>query len=85
MRSFQLNLLTSLRRFILPAKYGKTTKVIIVSTPNGMNHFYRMWNDAEKARTAITVSAHWSEVPGRDEKWKEETIANTGATVPTGI
>ena len=57
---------------------GKSTKVIIVSTPNGMNHFYRMWNDAEKGKNSYNpISAHWSEVPGRDEKWKEETIANT--------
>ena len=57
---------------------GKSTKVIIVSTPNGMNHFYRMWTDAEKGRNSYhPIDAHWSEVPGRDEKWKEETIANT--------
>jgi len=57
---------------------GKSTKVIIVSTPNGMNHFYRMWNDAEKGRNSYNpISAHWSEVPGRDDKWKEETISNT--------
>jgi len=57
---------------------GRSTKVIIVSTPNGMNHFYRLWNDAEKKRNSyFPISAHWSEVPGRDEKWKEETIANT--------
>lgn len=57
---------------------GKSTKVIIVSTPNGMNHFYRMWNDAEKGKNSYNpISAHWSEVPGRDEKWKEETISNT--------
>ena len=57
---------------------GKSTKVIIVSTPNGMNHFYRMWNDAEKGRNSYNpISAHWSEVPGRDEKWRQETIANT--------
>ena len=59
---------------------GRSTKVIIVSTPNGMNHFYRLWNDAEKKRNSyFPISAHWSEVPGRDEKWKEETIANTSA------
>jgi len=59
---------------------GKSTKVIIVSTPNGMNHFYRLWTDAEKGRNSYNpISAHWSEVPGRDEKWKEETIANTSA------
>ena len=57
---------------------GKNTKVIIVSTPHGMNHFYRMWNDAEKGRNEyIPTDVHWSEVPGRDEAWKEQTIANT--------
>ena len=29
---------------------GKNTKVIIVSTPHGMNHFYRMWHDAEERK-----------------------------------
>ena len=57
---------------------GKNTKVIIVSTPHGMNHFYRMWHDAEKKKNEyIPTDVHWSEVPGRDEKWKETTIANT--------
>ena len=57
---------------------GKSTKVIIVSTPHGMNHFYRMWHDAEKGKNEyIPTDVHWSEVPGRDDKWKETTIANT--------
>jgi hypothetical protein len=57
---------------------GKSTKVIIVSTPKGMNHFYRMWHDAERNKNDfIATEVHWSEVPGRDEKWKEQTIANT--------
>jgi hypothetical protein len=57
---------------------GKNTKVIIVSTPHGMNHFYRMWHDAEKRKNEyIPTDVHWSEVPGRDEEWKETTIANT--------
>jgi hypothetical protein len=57
---------------------GKNTKVIIVSTPHGMNHFYRMWHDAEKGKNEyIPTDVHWSEVPGRDEKWRETTIANT--------
>ena len=57
---------------------GKSTKVIIVSTPHGMNMFYKMWTDAEEKRnTYIPIEVHWSEVPGRDEKWKKETIANT--------
>jgi len=57
---------------------GKSTKVIIVSTPHGMNHFYRMWHDAERGRNEyIPTDVHWREVPGRDDKWREQTIANT--------
>ncbi len=57
---------------------GKSTKVIIVSTPHGMNHFYRMWHDAERGKNEYChTDVHWSEVPGRDEKWRQQTIANT--------
>ena len=57
---------------------GQSTKVIIVSTPRGMNHFYRMWHDAEKGKNEyVPTDVHWSEVPGRDIVWKEQTIANT--------
>ena len=57
---------------------GKNTKVIIVSTPHGMNHFYRMWHDAERNKNEyIPTDVHWSEVPGRDAAWKDQTIANT--------
>jgi hypothetical protein len=57
---------------------GKSTKVIIISTPNGMNHFYKMWEDARRGKNGyVTNEVHWSQVPGRDAKWKEETIKNT--------
>jgi hypothetical protein len=57
---------------------GKTTKVMIVSTPHGMNMFYKLWNDAENQRnTYVPIEVHWSEIPGRDEEWKAETIKNT--------
>lgn len=57
---------------------GKTTKIIIVSTPNGMNLFYKLWMDAIGKKNGYkTFEIHWSMVPGRDEKWKEETIKNT--------
>ena len=57
---------------------GQSTKVIMVSTPHGMNHFYRYWHDAERGKNDyIATEVHWSEVPGRDAKWKEQTIANT--------
>ena len=57
---------------------GQSTKVIIVSTPHGMNHFYRMWHDAERGMNEyVPTDVHWSEVPGRDSKWKAQTISNT--------
>ena len=57
---------------------GKTTKVFIVSTPNGMNMFYKLWTDAEEKQNDYSpISVHWSQVPDRDEAWKEKTIRNT--------
>ena len=57
---------------------GKKTKVIIISTPHGMNMFYKLWHDAElKKNEYVTTDVHWSQVPGRDDAWKEQTIANT--------
>jgi len=57
---------------------GQTSQVIIVSTPNGMNHFYKMWTNAVEGRSDYTsFSVNWWDVPGRDEEWKRQTIANT--------
>ena len=57
---------------------GKSTKVIIISTPHGMNQFYKLWHDAERgANNYVATEVHWSEVPGRDAKWKQQTIENT--------
>ena len=57
---------------------GQSSKVMIVSTPHGMNMFYKMWMDAvNKKNDYVPTEVHWSEVPGRDEEWKEQTIRNT--------
>lgn len=57
---------------------GKTTKLFIVSTPKGLNLFYKIWTEAtEKKNYYVPIDVHWSRIPGRDEKWKQETIANT--------
>ena len=57
---------------------GKTTKVLITSTPNGLNMFYKIWTDSEEGKNDYKrIDVHWSEVPGRDELWKAETIRNT--------
>lgn len=48
-------------------------------TPNGMNHFYKLWTDAKEKRSSyIPYEIHWSDVPGRDEEFKKETISNIG-------
>jgi Terminase large subunit, T4likevirus-type, N-terminal/Terminase RNaseH-like domain len=57
---------------------GKTSKIIIVSTPNGMNLFYKLWMDSINNKNGYkNFEIHWSMVPGRDQAWKEETIRNT--------
>lgn len=57
---------------------GTTTKVIMVSTPKGMNHFYKMWTKSIQGKNSyVPFEVHWSKVPGRDQAWKEETIRNT--------
>jgi hypothetical protein len=67
---------------------GKTTKVIIVSTPKGHNKFYKMWSEANIARDNtdperqwngyVPFAVNWRHVPGRDEKWRRETVARVG-------
>lgn len=57
---------------------GQSSKVIVVSTPYGMNHFYRLWDDAQRKKNEyIPIEVHWTDVPGRDEEFKRSTIANT--------
>jgi phage FluMu gp28-like protein len=58
---------------------GKNTKVIIISTPNGLNFFYRMWIEAQEGRSKYQLfEANWRAVPSRDDAWADETLANVG-------
>lgn len=57
---------------------GKTTKVVIVSTPKGLNMYYKLWVEAEEKRNEfVPIEVHWSDIPGRDREWKEQQIRNT--------
>ena len=62
---------------------GQSTKVTIISTPKGLNMFYRFWVNANKRpgeegkNEYVPFEVHWSDVPGRDDAWKKQTIANT--------
>jgi hypothetical protein len=57
---------------------GDKTKIIIVSTPKGMNTFYTMWMKATTGKSDYyPIEYHWHDVPWRNEAWKEQTIRNT--------
>ena len=54
---------------------GNTTKILFTSTPNGLNHFYKTCEGAREGKNGyIFIEVPWHKVPGRDEKWKEETL-----------
>jgi len=56
---------------------GKTTKMILVSTPNGLNHYHKLWINAIKKRTDYNpIEVTWRQVPGRDEEWRKKTLAD---------
>ncbi len=61
---------------------GKSTKVVLVSTPNGLNHYYKLWEDANEGRNNYNpIEVIWSRVPGRDEDWKSDTVAAMGGDI----
>ena len=52
---------------------GQTSKILISSTPNGMNHFYKMWTEAVEGHNGfVHVEANWRQVPGRTQAWADE-------------
>ena len=61
---------------------GKNSKVIITSTANGVgNMFYKIYESAiQKQSEYKHFLINWYDVPGRDEEWKKQTIANTSET-----
>ena len=58
---------------------GKDTKVIITSTANGVgNVFHKIWEGAQQGTNEFKpFRVDWWDVPGRDEEWKRQTVANT--------
>ena len=55
---------------------GKTTKMLYTSTPNGLNHFYKTCIGAKEDTNGFEyVEVPWQKVPGRDEKWRKDTLA----------
>ena len=58
---------------------GGDTKIIVTSTANGIgNTFHKIWEGSiQGVNEYKNFRVDWHDVPGRDEKWKEETINNT--------
>jgi hypothetical protein len=63
---------------------GQSTKMFIISTPNGLNMFYYYWKGAINNQNGyVPFEVHWSQVPKypggplRDDKWKEDMIIKT--------
>lgn len=54
-------------------------KMVIISTPKGLNHYYKLWKDAENGNNTFKpVDVMWNDVPGRGDEFRKETIANIG-------
>ena len=61
---------------------GHSTKIVLVSTPNGLNHFHKLWVEAERNENGYyPIKVMWYDVPGRDEAWKNQTLALNGGDV----
>jgi len=59
---------------------SKLARIIITSTPNGKNHFYKFYQDAvHKKSSFIPSRIRWDDVPGRDDEWREERIKELGS------
>jgi hypothetical protein len=58
---------------------GKTSKIIITSTANGIgNMFHKLYEGAIQGTNEFkSIRVDWWDVPERDEKWKQMTVENT--------
>lgn len=55
---------------------GKTTKILLTSTPNSLNHFWKICKGAQEGKNGYTyIEVPWYKIPGRDEKWKLDTLS----------
>jgi hypothetical protein len=61
---------------------GKSSKIIMISTPLGINHFYNFWVGATRKdgneNSFYPIAVNWQDIPGRDEKFKKKVIKDIG-------
>ena len=59
---------------------SKVSRIIITSTPNGMNKFYEIYQGALNGENSFNpIRVDWWQVPGRDDEWKKREIGNLGS------
>jgi hypothetical protein len=59
---------------------SKVSRIIITSTPNGQNKFWEIYQGAMTSENTFNpIRVDWWQVPGRDESWKKDEIANLGS------
>ena len=59
---------------------SKVSRIIITSTPNGQNKFWEIYQGALTGENTFNpVRVDWWQVPGRDDQWKKNEIANLGS------
>lgn len=55
---------------------GTESKIVLVSTPNGLNHFYKIWQNAAEGKSNYKpIKVMWHDVPGRDEAWRKDALS----------
>jgi len=76
----QEHLVKEFTESVFPTIYSrKTSKIIIVSTPKGLNHFHDVYTKAVKGKNSFfPIKVNWWEVPGRDNEFKQGIIENFG-------
>ena len=77
----QTNYIVPFYRSIYPTlSSSQISRIIISSTPNGMNLFYDIYKNAEQGKNEYhPIRIDWWQVPGRDEEWKKREIGNLGS------
>jgi hypothetical protein len=55
---------------------GKTTKILLTSTPNSLNHYWKICKGAQEGTNGyVYIEVPWYKVPGRDEAWRLDTLS----------
>jgi hypothetical protein len=58
---------------------SKSAKLVVISTPNGLNHYHKLWVDSlNKRNDFVTVEGRWQENPLRNQEWADNQLKKLG-------